>query len=179
VTAFLRYIGIVNAALWLGADVFLIVGLPAIFATTAQFKTEMGPGGNYYVGLAAQRIFARFFILQYCCCGVGLAHLALEWLYSNKPLWQRNLAILAVLGGLALAGGLVMQPKLADLHHHMYYDTKPVAQDAARRAFKAWHGAAECVNLVTIGGLLVYLWRVSRSAGHARFESLNLDKIRG
>jgi hypothetical protein len=174
VTAFLRYIGILNAALWLGAAVFLMVGLPAIFATPSDFSL----GANYVVGWAAQRIIARFFILQYCCCGVGLAHLVLEWLLSNKPLVQRNLVLLAVLGTLALASGLVMQPKLEELHHAMYYAKEP-AQVVAGRAFRAWHGAAECVNLVAIGGLLVYLWRVSRSAEHARFESLNLDKIRG
>ena len=69
------------------------------------------------VGWAAQAILARFFILQYCCGAVGLAHLALEWLYCGKPLLQRNLGILLVLAGLALAGGLWMQPKLKELHH--------------------------------------------------------------
>ena len=174
--AFLRYLGILNAALWLGAAVFLIISLPAVFSD--ELKKAIGPGGPVVVGWAAQRIMARFFILQYCCGAVGLAHLTLEWLYCGKSLFQRNLGILAVLMGLALAGGLWMQPKLKDLHTVMYYGASRAAQEEAGRAFRAWHGVSECGNLVAIGGLLIYLWRVSRSGEHARFGSLNLDKIR-
>ena len=71
-----------------------------------------------------------------------------------------------------------MQPKLKDLHTVMYYGASRAAQEEAGRAFRAWHGVSECGNLVAIGGLLIYLWRVSRSGEHARFGSLNLDKIR-
>jgi hypothetical protein len=170
-------LGILNAALWLGAAVFLIIGLPAIF--TDEFKAAIGPGGPVVVGWAAQRILARFFILQYCCGAIGLAHLTLEWLYCGKPLLQRSLGILAVLIGLALAGGLWMQPKLKELHTRMYYGPTRTAQDEAGRAFKAWHGVSECGNVLLVGGLLIYLWRASRTGEHARFESLNLDKIRG
>ena len=175
-TALLRYFGILNAALWLGATVFLFIGLPAIF--TDEFKTLIGPGGPVVVGWAAERILARFFILQYCCAAFGLAHLTLEWLYCGKPLLQRSLGILAVLIGLALAGGLWMQPKLKDLHTEMYYGKTPAARDAAGGAFKTWHAVSECGNVLAVGGLVIYLWRVSRSGEHARFESLNLDKIR-
>jgi len=177
VTAFLRYLGILNAAVWLGASVFLIIGLPAVFSD--ELKTKIGPAGPLVVGWAAQTVLARFFILQYCCGTIGLAHLMLEWVCCGKPLWQRNLGILALLMGLALAGGLWMQPKLNDLHHVMYYGATQPARDQAGRAFRAWHGVAECGNLVAVGGLLMYLWRVSRSGEHARFGTLNLDKVRG
>jgi hypothetical protein len=178
VTAFLRYLGVLNAALWLGAAVFLIIGLPALFSDELK-NYLVPPKGPTIVGLAAQMVLARFFILQYCCGALGLAHLALEWLYCGKPLFQRNLAMLALFIGLSLAGGLWMQPKLKELHHQMYYSVTKPAQYQARLAFNAWHGASECGNLVTIGGLLIYLWRVSRSGDHARFGNLNLDKIRG
>ena len=176
-TAFLRYLGILNAAVWLGACVFLIIGLPAIFSD--QLKNAIGPAGPVVVGWAAQMVLARFFILQYYCGAIGLAHLTLEWICCGKPLVQRNLGILALLMGLALAGGLWMQPKLKDLQHLKYYGaTQPVREEAGR-AFYAWHGVSECGNLVTVGGLLIYLWRVSRSGERARFGTLNLDKVRG
>ena len=57
--------------------------------------------------------------------------------------------------------------------------TITVMRDQAGRAFIAWHAASECGNLVAVGGLLIYLWRVSRSGEHARFGTLNLDKVRG
>jgi hypothetical protein len=183
VTAFLRFVGILNAAVWCGAAIFLLIGLPAVFSD--ELKKELGqigvtPGAQAMgVGFAAQAVLARYFVLQYCCVAIGLAHLVLEWLYAGKPLLQRNLAILLVLGGLALAGGLWMQPKLKDLHHTMYLAPAQPARDQATRAFKAWHGASECGNLLVVGGLLVYLWRTSGSGDQARFGNLSLGKIRG
>ena len=173
----MRYLGILNAAVWLGASVFLIIGLPAVFSD--ELKTKIGPAGPLVVGWAAQTVLARFFILQYCCGTIGLAHLMLEWVCCGKPLWQRNLGILALLMGLALAGGLWMQPKLKDLHHTMYLAPTQPAREEAARAFRAWHGVSECGNLLVVGGLLVYLWRASRPGDQARFGNLNWGKIRG
>jgi hypothetical protein len=177
VTSFLRFLGLLNAAVWCGAAIFLIIGLPAVFSD--DLKKALGAVGPMGVGLAAQAIIARFFILQYCCGAIGLVHLVLEWLYCGKPLLQKSLTILIMLIGLALAGGLWIQPKLKDLHHTMYFGSTPAARDDATRTFKAWHGASECGNLVVIGGLLVYLWRTSRPGDQARFGNLNLGKIRG
>jgi hypothetical protein len=183
VTSFLRFAGILNAAVWCGASIFLFIGLPAVFSD--DLKRELGqigvaPGAQAMgVGFAAQAVLARYFILQYCCAAIALAHLALEWLYAGKPLLQRNLAILAALAGLALAGGLWMQPKLKDLHHTMYLAPTQPAREEAARAFRAWHGVSECGNLLVVGGLLVYLWRASRPGDQARFGNLNWGKIRG
>ena len=177
VTAFLRYLGILNAAVWLGASVFLIIGLPAVFSD--ELKNKIGQAGPVAVGWAAQMIVARFFILQYYCGAIALAHLTLEWLYCGKPLLQRNLGLLLLLLGLALAGGLWMQPKLKDLHQIKYFGATQAGRDQAGRAFNAWHGASEFGNLAAVGGLLIYLWRVSRSGEHEWFGTLNLDKVRG
>jgi len=183
-TAFLRYLGILNAAIWLGAAVFLMIGLPAVFSQ--HFKDAIAKAGleraPYLVpvpGWAAQLIFARFFILQYVCCGVALAHLLLECLYCGKALLQRNLGILVFLSGLALAGGLWMQPKLINLNSLKYYGTTAAIQQSADHSFKAWHGISEIGNLVAIGGLLYYLWRVTLATEPARYGSMNLDKVRG
>jgi hypothetical protein len=177
VTATLRFVGILNAAIWCGASIFLIVGLPAIFSD--DLKKAIGPMGPPGVGWAAEAIIARYFILEYCCGAIGLAHLFLEWLYCGKPLLQRNLAVLVMLIALALGGGLWIQPKLKDLQRLKYFGPTQTARDQAGREFKAWHGASECGNLVVIGGLLVYLWRASRAGDQTRFGSLNLGKIRG
>jgi hypothetical protein len=177
VTGILRFAGIVNAAVWLGAGVFLIIGLPAIFSD--KLKEKLGAMGPPGVGWAAELIIARYFILQYVCCGAGILHLVLEWLYCGKPLFQRNLALLLALAGFSLAGGLWLQPKLKDLHTFKYFDRSPSVQAQAARAFNAWHGASECGNVLVIGGVLYYLWRVSRPGEQARFGSLNLGKIRG
>ena len=182
-TAFLSYLGILNTALWLGAAVFLMIGLPAVFSqhfkdAIAKVGLERAPYLVPIPGWAAQLIFARFFILQYVCCAIGLTHLVLECLYCGKPLVQRNLGVLAALAALALAGGLWLQPKLVQLNSLKYYGDTPAIQQTADHSFKAWHGVSELGNLFAIGGLLYYLWRISQSAGPARYGSLNLDKIR-
>jgi len=177
VTAFLRYIGILNVALWLGAAIFLVIGLPAVFSEEA--KAAFGPGGPVAMGWAAERILSRFFILQYCCGSVALFPVWLEWIYCGKALLHRCLGILLVMIGLGLAGGLWMQPRIKELQHAKYYAPTQAARDQAAHAFIPWHLAAECGNLATIGGLLIYLARVSRPGEHARFGNLNLDKIRG
>jgi hypothetical protein len=183
VTSFLRFVGILNAAVWCGASIFLLIGLPAVFSDELKrnlAQIGVAPGAQAMgVGFAAQAVLARYFVLQYCCGAIGLIHLALEWLYARKPLLQRNLAILAALVGLALLGGLWLQPKLKDLHHTMYLAPTQPAREEAAREFKAWHGASECGNLLVISGLLVYLWRISRPGDQARFGNLNLGKIRG
>lgn len=176
-TAILRFVGILNAAVWCGASIFLVIALPAVFSDA--LKSKIGPMGPPGVGWAAEAIFARYFLLQYFCAGIGLAHLALESLCCGKPFWRRNLAILGFLLALALAGGLWMQPKLNDLHQTKYFGPTRAAQEQADHAFKAWHGASECGNLVVMGGLLVYLWRISRVSEQARYGTLNLGKIRG
>jgi hypothetical protein len=177
VTAILRFIGVLNAAVWCGASIFLLVALPAVFSE--DLKHRIGTMGPVGVGWVAEAIMARYFILQYCCAAVGLIHLALEWLYCGKPLLQRNLAILLMLLGLALVGGLWLQPKLKELHGIKYFALTQAARDQADRSFKAWHGASECGNLVVIGGLLVYLWRTTRTGDQARFGNFKLGKIRG
>jgi hypothetical protein len=177
VTATLRFVGILNAAVWCGASIFLLIALPAVFSDDLKHRIgTMGPPG---VGWVAEAILARYFILQYCCGAIGLIHLALEWLYCGKPLLQRNLVILVMLLALALGGGLWMQPKLKGLQDIKYFGLTQTAREQADHAFKAWHGASECGNLVIVGGLLVYLWRNSRTGDQARYGSLNLGKIRG
>jgi len=182
VTAFLRFLGVLNTALWLGATVFLTIGLPGLFSDELrnELRSSIGPAmAPIVAGWAAQTIFARFFILQYCCGAVGLAHITLEWLYSGKPLLQRGLGLLVLLIGLALAGDLWMQPRLNELQHLKYYAPTQLARDQADHAFKGWHAAAECGNLAVIGGLLVHLWRTSRPGSQARYGKLSLDKIGG
>ncbi len=67
---FLRFLGILNAAVWCGSAIFLVVGLPALFSPDLK-KLLTDPG----VGFAAEAIVGRFFKVQYCCGAIALAHL--------------------------------------------------------------------------------------------------------
>ncbi|MGA2176919.1 MAG: DUF4149 domain-containing protein [Verrucomicrobiota bacterium] len=168
----LRFVGILNAAVWCGSAIFLTIALPAIFSPELK-KAFSAPG----VGFVAQAVVARFFILQYCCGTIALAHLAAQWLYGGHPPLRWNLRLVIALLSLALAGGLWAQPKMQNLHREKYFGRTVARQAEAARSFALWHGVSEAVNVLVIGGLVVYLWRVSAPTEHARFG--NIGKIRG
>ena len=167
-TGFLKFVSILNAAVWCGSAIFLTVALPGLF--TPEMKRVLTDAG---VGYAAEAVVARFFILQYCCGAIALAHLVAEWLYYGRPLWRLNLALLAVVLSLGLIGGLWAQPKMRSLHVIKYFGSTREQQARAGKSFAAWHAASESVNLVVMAGLVWYLWRVSREKDSARFVSFS------
>jgi hypothetical protein len=165
-------VGLLNAAVWCGSTIFLVIGLPALFSP--ELKRLLTAAG---VGFAAESIVARFFILQYWCGGIALAHLLAEWLYCGRPLWRLNLGLLVVILSLSLAGGMVAQPKMRALHVTKYFGRTSEQQMQAAKAFAAWHAASEAANLLAIGCLVCYLWQVSREQEPPRL--LSFSKIRG
>jgi hypothetical protein len=69
-------------------------------------------------------------------------------------------------------GGYWLQPKLKALHVTKYgVNTAPEIREAAGRAFKAWHGVSQVVNVLVVGGLAVYLWRAANPSDPTRFVS--------
>ena len=150
----------------------MVIGLPAIFSP--ELKRLLTAAG---VGFAAESLVARYFILQYCCGGIALAHLLAEWLYFGKSMWRLNLGLIVVILCLGLAGGLLAQPKMRSLHVIKYFGRTTEQQTQAAREFAAWHTASEAANLLVIGGLICYLWRVSTEQEAPRFVSFS--KIRG
>ena len=164
--------GLLNAAVWCGSAIFLVIGLPALFSP--ELKRLLTAAG---VGFAAESIVARYFIVQYWCGGIALAHLLAEWLYCGRPLWRLNLGLLVVILSLALAGGMWAQPKMRDLHRTKYFGRTSEQQLQAGKAFAAWHTASEAANLLVIGGLVWYLWLAGREQEPPRL--LSFSKIRG
>jgi hypothetical protein len=161
-----------NAAVWCGSAIFLTIGLPAVFSPELKRLLTV-PG----VGFVAEALVARFFLVQYYCAGIALAHLLAEWLYGGRAARRLNLALVLGMLALALAGGLWAQPKMRTLHEVKYFGKSAEQQAQAGKAFAAWHGASEAVNLLVIGGLIVYLWRVSGPPEGPRFGGFS--KIRG
>jgi hypothetical protein len=172
VTGFLRFVSVLNAAVWCGSAIFLAFGLPALFSP--ELKRLLTPAG---VGFAAESIVARYFILQYWCAGIALAHVLAEWVYYSRTAWRPTLAVVAAVLALSLAGGLWLQPKMRALHFTTYFGRTLEQQTQAARSFSAWHTISMAANLMIIGGLIWYLWRVSSEKEPQRFVSFS--KIRG
>jgi len=177
----IRFIGILNAAIWLGAAVFFT------FAAQTFFSDEIKATGlhSFWPGAIAQMFVARYFQLQ-CVCGVvALAHLLAEWVYLGRALHRFTLGLLLGLFLIGLTGSVWLQPKMKELHlikYSMGPDYKPVPMPDTRRiqasqSFKRWHAAAQIVNLVVLGGLIIYLWRVAHPPDNLRF--VGAPKFRG
>lgn len=172
VIALLRFVGVVNAAVWLGATVFFLVGAqPA--ALSQEMQNLFGPKSYPYFSVAvAQLLAARYFHLYLACSIVALLHLMAEWLYLGKyphRFW------LALVFGLCLAGMLQtywLQPRLAEWHRVQF--TRPDQRENAKRAFGTWQAMAQGLNFVVLGGLFIYLWRVTNPTEPTRFLSAKL-----
>jgi hypothetical protein len=162
--------GMLNAAVWLGATVFCSTAVLA--ALNSQDMVNL-VGVKYFAqlsGAVTQIIFARLCQLQIACALLAWLHLLGEWLYLGRPPPRWLVALLTGLFTLSLMGSLWLGPKLRVLHRAQ---NTPQAQledrDRATRSFRWWHGVFQAVNVVLIGGGLVYFWRVTKSDDSPRF----------
>lgn len=172
VIGFLRFVGILNAAVWFGAAVFFTFGTGRA-PFSPEMKALLGPNNYpYFSGAIAQILIARYFHLQLICSLVAWAHLLAEWIYLGKALQKIRLGLLLGLCLSALVGGYWLQPKLKALHAVKYgVSQRPEVRESAGRSFRAWHGVSAGVNLLMVAGLAVYLWRVANPSDETRFVS--------
>lgn len=173
---FLRFIGTLNAAIWLGAALFFTVAVGPAFFSPAMKRLL----GDVYVGLAAQIVLERYFALHLLCGGFGIMHALAEWVYLGRSLQRWVIGTLIAVLGLSLIGGLWLQPRLKRLHQIKYarpgfFSAEQQAQ--AARSFRAWHGVSQIMNLVVIAGVAAYFWRTTSPDTGTRFVSA--AKFRG
>lgn len=166
-----------NAAIWFGAGLFFTLGVAPTFFSEAM-KSLLGGGTNAeaYAGLIAQMVMKRYFALNYWCGAIALVHLLAEWVYLGKAIQRVTLGIVIGAFSVMLLGGLWLQPKLEKLHVIKYEQSKaytPVQKFRAAHSFSFWHGVSQVLNLAVLGGLGVYLWRMTHPSDAPRFVSSN------
>jgi hypothetical protein len=178
VSGFLRFVGVVNAAIWLGAGIFVLFVFPAVFSPEMHQLFGDEKTFKYYSGAVAMVLFKRFFALQYVCGTIALLHLIAEKLYLGRPFPRLGMAVVLVVFGLGLAGGVWLRPRMEGLRNTMYSATASQPQkDVAEQSFKRWHVISNLSMLVMIGGLLVHVVRVTRQEDTSRY--VNFSKIWG
>ena len=155
-TGVLRFIGVVNAAIWFGSAIFVIVAVPVFFTPEAK---QIFPG--VYYGLAAQMIIGRFITLQYWCGSIAMLHLLVERYYTGRVVERLTTILLTVMFALTLVAGLWIQPKLKAWHITIHRGQTVEQQQEAKKLFGFWHGMSQVGNLFVACGLLFYLWRMT------------------
>jgi hypothetical protein len=170
VVLFLRIAGIINAAIWFGSAIFFTFAAGPVF-----FSDEMKALlGLPHAGAAAQLMVHRYFVVQQWCAGFALAHLIGEWLYTGRPFHRLTLLLLMTLFTIGIIGGYVIQPRLKQLHLKVYaVQTSAAVKESSARAFRILHGTSMVLNLLVIGGVMVYLIQVTKPVSTARFTSVN------
>ena len=169
---FLRFVGLFNAAVWVGGSVFFSFLAASVFFTP-EVKAFAPPPAN---GLVAQAVLGRYFALHYICGTIASLHLLIEWLYNGGEFPKRAIAIVCVLLGLALFGGNFISPKLTVWHQQKHQvelksdgeqplietveHTEKVVQNAERK-FVVWHGVSQFINLAMVILLIWRFWRMT------------------
>jgi hypothetical protein len=170
VIGFLRFVGLLNAAVWFGAALYQTFIAGPAFASREMADLLTGRNFPFFSVAIAQIVASRYFYLQLVCGFLALFHVLAEWLYLGKVPQRFWLGLLFTIVALNLAGGFLLQPKLKDWHRLAFAPNTPAeTRKSAARAFRAWQGTAEVVNFLVAGGLGVYLWRMANPADTNRF----------
>lgn len=171
---FLRLLGVLNAAVWLGAAVaFVCVIGPAFVSSAMRNVLPLS-----HAGAAELIITKHYFVLEYCCGLIALAHLVAEWLYAGKPIHHWPTYLVAALFTVAVLNGQMVQPKLQRSHLEMYgVRSTPQQRSRATEAFRSWQVALHAANVLMILGLTTYVWQVTSVGITPRYVSAT--KFRG
>jgi hypothetical protein len=173
----LRFVGVFNAAVWLGSGLFFTFGIaPAVFSD--EMKGLFAPYGDYSAGLIAQQLIARYFVVHAVCGVVALIHFFAEMFYAGRPFQKGLFGLLIVALSLGVLGGAVLQPKLKALHAIKYSrSASDQERETAGRHFTWLHATSQIGNVLTLILLVGYLWRATNPPNTTRFVSAH--KFRG
>jgi hypothetical protein len=164
----IRFIGILNAAIWLGSAVaFTVVVGPAFFSSEM-----LGIFQREHAARAVEVVIADLYLFHMICAGVALLHLAVE--YFQQPHWPSrfHVGLLTVLLGLNLTASLWLLPTMQQLEAIRYSDQTTEEEKAdAKQRFAFWHGTSQVVNLGVLAALGFHLWRLTRPPQKPRFSS--------
>ena len=166
----LRFVGLLNAAVWLGAAVsYTLTAAPAL--VSAEVQSVLGPKSfPYFSGAIANIVLVRYFHLHFVCATLALIHVLVEWLYLGRAPRRIWTGLLVTLFWLSLLGSFWLGPKLRELHRAQYRsNVSPGEREAAAKSFHVWEGVFQAVNVLMLAGVAVYFWRAAHPSDELRF----------
>jgi len=172
VAGLLRFVGIVNAAVWLGGSVFFTFAAGQV-AFSPGMKALLGEANYpYYSGAIAQLLIGKYFSLHVICGFIALGHLLTEKVYLGRPTRRGTLWLLLALLGFGLLGGWWLQPRMKELHLTKYaLNLGQEERDKAASSFRLWHALSQVANVGVLIGLTVYTWQANHPPDPTRFVS--------
>jgi hypothetical protein len=169
-TGLLRFVGLLNAAVWLGAGVFCSTVLLVAMNSREAVALVGAAYAEQVAGGLTQIIVKRWFHLQIFCAVVAGLHAAGERLYLGRVLrrfWAGLLGLLFLIGFL---GSVWLGPKLVNLQRAQFVPALSAeARVAAQRRFDTWHAVFQVVNVAVIAGVGLHLWRLGNPQDEALF----------
>jgi hypothetical protein len=174
VIGLLRFIGVINAAVWLGGAFFCVFEIrPSLFSS--EMNTLLGAGNSSFfpqfsVALA-QIVIRRGLEFQIVCAVIAWFQLLAEWLYLGRPSRRFSFSVLAGLVVLVFVNSAWLQPRLREFHTARFRAVQSAEREVAARSYRTWQPVSDGLQLLVIGGLLVYIWRVTNPPDPARFVS--------
>ena len=166
--ATLRFIGVLNAAIWFGGALFFTFSIwPASLSSDLREVF-----GETYTRVIAFHLVDHYYRLFYWCGIIALVHQLAEWVYLGKALQRLTITVLAVVFSIGLLGGFWMQPRLKKNHEIRYAKPgiyTPQLQEQAARRFKTWNAVAHFANVVALCGLAYNFWRITAPPATTRF----------
>lgn len=161
-----------NAALWLGATVFCSTAL--LVAMNSRDAVGL-IGASYFAqvsGALTQIIFTRLFYFQILCAVVAWVHMVAEWMYLGRIPRRFWVILLTGLFTASLVGAFWLCPKLTRSQRLQFATgLNKVQREVAQHDFKILDGFFQALNVLMIGGVVVYFWRVTHAQDEPRFVS--------
>ncbi len=159
-----------NAAVWLGAAIFCTLGILPLMSSQKLMALLGQSYFPYLSGGLTRLVVARLLYWQIFCASIAWLHLVLEWLYLGRTPRRFWVGWLTLLFSATLFAGLWLNPKLNQLHRTQHaLNVPPANREQARNGFGFWDGVFQALNVILIGGVGVYFWRLTTAEDAPRF----------
>jgi succinate dehydrogenase hydrophobic anchor subunit len=159
-----------NAAVWLGTAIFFTFGAePACFSTDMRAALQLPAGQSYFPGAISGVVMGHYYGLMMACAVVALLHFLAEWVYLGRPRRKFSFGLVAALFVLTLIGSRAVEPSLVHFNSKHYRAAQPAERESAGKNFRILRVTGIALNVLIIGGLVVYVSRVSSPSDTLRF----------
>lgn len=170
----LRFIGLINAGIWLGTVVYQALVVEPVFGSREMTRLLTDP---YAIG-ASLLVGKQFYLMNILCGFIAMFYLLTEWLYLGRALDRAVIWTVIGLTCLAILWGSLIQPRRERLHTIQFTGATERQREFAGKSFRFWTGVGGLLNFVFIGGVGFFFWQISQWPGPSR-SSFRLHKLKG